>query len=36
VPFPAVLPTPQMLDTTADPRERRKAVADAVLAVSPG
>jgi hypothetical protein len=25
-----------MLDTTAEPRERRKAVAAAVLAVSPG
>lgn len=36
VPVPAVLPTPQMLDTTAEPRDRRRAVAEAVLAVSPG
>ena len=36
VPVPAILPTPQMLDTTADARERRQAVAAAVLAVSPG
>ncbi|MEY9963057.1 putative F420-dependent oxidoreductase [Streptacidiphilus sp. MAP12-16] len=36
VPAPAILPTPQMLDTAADARARRQAVADAVLAVSPG
>ena len=35
VPVPAILPTPQMADTTAEPRDRRQAVAAAVLAVSP-
>ncbi|MFC1412933.1 LLM class F420-dependent oxidoreductase [Streptacidiphilus sp. N1-12] len=35
VPVPAILPTPEMADTTAAPRDRRQAVAAAVLAVSP-
>lgn len=36
VPVPAILPTPEMLDGTATARDRRQAVAAAVLAVSPG
>ncbi|MHA6762554.1 LLM class F420-dependent oxidoreductase [Streptacidiphilus sp. PAMC 29251] len=35
VPVPAILPTPEMADSTAEPRDRRRAVAAAVLAVSP-